>query len=410
MKPIYNKWGQFGKDYEEGINYDRLRKDRLRKTRESMIKHDVGALVAIRAENTRYITGFKGLPVPMTVLRYVVLPVNGDPVVFELGADFGRLKESATWMKEENMTHSIPVFATPHHGTPIEVLTREKLAVEWAEGIKRVLLEHGVADKKVGFDVLLDVSTVSALQKANINFVDGQPVLMEARSVKTTDELQLLSIASQIAEAGLYTIETSMKPGARECEIWGEAVKTMYSLGGENVQGICTSGGRTNPYYRLEGTDKILRPGDLLITDIVVSYMGYHTCVVRTFLNGNKPTKEQKKFYRECYDSLYKSMDAVKAGVTSETIAAALPTSDWSNYSLNIGHGLGLNVHETPSIAESYSKICPTEIKENMYIALETYAGDPESEQGVRLEENMLVTKTGYEVFSRYPFDEKLLD
>lgn len=409
-KPIFNKWGQFGKDYEEGINFDRLRRERLKKARESLIQHDLGAIVAIRAENTRYITGFKGLPVPSTVLRYVVFPVTADPVIFELGADIGRLKESATWIKEENITASIPVFATPHHATPIELENREKLSYIWADGIKKVLLEYGVADKKIGFDFILDLSMVRALEHAGIHAVDGMPAMMDARSVKTADELQLLSIASQIAEAGLYAIESNMRPGIRECELWGEAAKTMISLGADSLEGICTTGGRTNPYYRLEGTDKILRPNDLLITDIVVSYMGYHTCVVRTFFNGTRPSKELKRFYRECYDSLYKSIDAIKAGVTTDVVADALPKGDWNNYSLNIGHGLGLIVHETPSIVEAYSKACPTEIKENMYVAMETYAGDPESEQGVRLEENLVVTKTGYEIFSRYPFDEKLLD
>jgi Xaa-Pro aminopeptidase len=409
-KPIYNKWGQSGKDYEEGINFDRLRRERLQKARESMIRHDLGAIVAIRGENARYLTGFNGLPVQSTVLRYVVLPVTADPVIFELGADIGRLKESATWMNERNIVPSIPVFATPHHGTPIEVETREKLSYLWADGIKRVLQEYGVADKKVGLDFVLDLSMIKALDHANIDYVEGQSAMMDARSVKTKDELQLLSIASQIAEAGLYTIERSMKPGIRECEVWAEAAKTMIALGADSLEGICTTGGRTNPYYRQAGTDKIMRPNDLLVTDIVVSYMGYHTCVVRTFLNGNKPTEEQKRNYREAYDSLYKAINAVKAGVTTDVVAEALPKGDWANYSLNIGHGLGLIVHETPSIVEAYSKDCPTEIKENMYIALETYAGDAESEQGVRLEENLAVTREGYEIFSRYPFDERLLD
>lgn len=409
-KPIYNKWGQFGKDYEEGINFERLRKERLQKARESMIKHDLGAIVAIRLENARYLTGFNGLPVKNTVLRYVVFPVTADPVIFELGADIGRLRESATWMEAKNIVPSIPVFATPHHGTPLEIETRERLSYVWADGIRKVLQEYGVADKKVGFDSMFDLSMIKALDHANLDYVDGQSAMMEARSVKTKDELQLLSIASQIAEAGLYTIETSMKPGVRECEVWAEAAKIMFSLGADNLEGICTTGGRTNPYYRQAGTDKIMRPNDLLVTDIVVSYMGYHTCVVRTFLNGTRPTREQKRFYREAYESLYASIHTVKAGVTSDKVAAALPAGDWSNYSLNIGHGLGLVVHETPSIVDAYSKACPTEIKENMYIALETYAGDPESEQGVRLEENLVVTRDGYEIFSRYPFDERMLD
>lgn len=409
-KPRYNKWGQFAKDYEEGINFDRLRRERLQKAQDALVNHNLGAMVAMRVENTRYITGFKGLPIAATVLRYVVLPRGGEPVIFELGGDYGRLKESVTWIKEENITTSIPIFATAQNGTPVEMEAREKVSHLWAYGIKKVLKDHGVEHERIGFDFLFDTSMVRALEKAEINYVDGQFAMMDARSVKTEDELQLLSIASQIAEAGFYTIENAMKPGIRECEIWAEANRTMIALGAESVEGICTTGGRTNPYYRLEGTDKILRPGDLLITDIVISYMGYHTCVVRTFLTGNRPTKEQKRIYRACYDYLYKSIEVLKPGIMTSDVAGVLPQADWDNYSLNIGHGLGLSIHETPSFTEPYSMEAPTEIKDSTYLALETFAGDADSDQGVRLEENILVAGSGYEIFSRYPFDEKLLD
>ncbi len=406
---MYNKWGQFGKDLEEGINFERLRKERLQRTREAIKRHRLGAIVAARLENARYITGFRGQLIEDTIHRYVVLPAEGDAVVFELGGDYGRLKESATWLKERQITNSIPILGTPHTGTPAEVEARVKLTDLWVDGIKKVLQEYGVADKKIGFDYILDVSAVRALERANIDYVDGQSVMMDARCVKTEDELQLLSIASQIAEAGLYTIEQTMKPGMRECEVWAEADKTVLSLGAERLRGILTTGGRTNPYYRLEGTDKIMRPGDLLITDVVLQYMGYYTCVVRTFLVGNKPTKEQKKLYRDAYDALNRTIDTVKAGVTTDKVAQALPKGNWANFSLNIGHGLGLHVHEAPFIAEIYSKECPTELKAGQYLAIETYEGESGSDQGVRLEQNFVVTKTGYEVFSRYPFDERLL-
>jgi Xaa-Pro aminopeptidase len=409
-KPRFNKWGQFGKDYEEGINFDRLRRERLQKAQDALIKHDLGAMVAMRVENTRYITGFKGLPIAATVLRYVVLPRGGEPVIFELGGDYGRLKESVTWIREENITTSYPIFATAQNGTPVELEVRERVSHLWAEGIRQVLKDHGVEHERIGFDFLFDTTMVRALERAGINYVDGQFAMIDARSVKTEDELQLLSIASQIAEAGFYTIEHAMRPGIRECEIWAEANRTMIALGAENVEGICTTGGRTNPYYRLEGTDKILRPGDLLITDIVISYMGYHTCVVRTFLTGNRPTSEQKRIYRACYDSLQKSIEVLRPGIMTDAVAGALPRADWGNYSLNIGHGLGLAVHETPSITEPYSMEAPTEIRDSTYLALETFAGDPDSDQGVRLEENILVAGSGYEIFSRYPFDEKLLN
>jgi Xaa-Pro aminopeptidase len=405
---MYNKYGQFGKDMEEGINFERLRRERLQRTRESMERHGLGAIVAGKVENARYITGFRGLLAEGTLYRYVVLPIEGDPVLFELGGDMGRAKETAPWLRE-NITFSIPVLGTPQIGTAVELETRNRLLEEWADGIKNVLKKNGVANEKVGFDSF-DVSAIEPLENANINYVDGKAAMYDARIVKTQDELQLLSIASSIAEAAFHKMQEVIRPGIRECEVWAEANKTMISLGAETIQGICTSGGRTYPYYRLEGTDKILRPGDLLISDIVLSYMGYHTCVVRTFLVGDKPTSEQKELYREAYDALFKTINTCKAGVTTDKVAKSLPKGTWDNFSLNISHGLGLHVHEAPFTAEVYSESSPVELKSNMYLAVETYIGEPSINQGVRLEDNFVVTETGVELFSRYPFDERFLD
>jgi Xaa-Pro aminopeptidase len=93
----------------------------------------------------------------------------------------------------------------------------------------------------------------------------------------------------------------------------------------------------------------------------------------------------------------------------TDKVAEALPEGTWNNFSLNISHGLGLHYHEAPFIAEVYSKSCPLELKPDMYLAVETYEGDPDTSQGVRLEENFVVTETGYEIFSRFPFEDKLL-
>ena len=404
---MYNKWGQFGKDLEEGINFERLRRERLQKTREAMERHGLGAIVASKLENARYITGFRGIGCEGSLFRYVVLPIEGDPVLFELGGDIGRAKESAPWLGD-NIDFSIPVLGTPHIGGTAELETRARLLEMWADGLKKALEKSGVANEKIGFDAF-DVSAIEPLENVNINYVDGKAAMYDARCIKTRDELQLLSIASSIAEAGLYRMEEVIRPGIRDCEVWGEATKTMLSLGAELVTGICTSGERTNPYYRIEGTDKIIRPGDLLITDIVTSYMGYYTCVVRTFLVGDKPTSEQKKLYRAAYEGLYRTVNTCKPGVMTDKVAEALPKGTWENYSLNIAHGLGLHYHEAPFIAEVYSKSCPVELKSDMYLAVETYEGNPDVSQGVRLEENFVLTEDGYEIFSKYPFDDRML-
>lgn len=219
-----------------------------------------------------------------------------------------------------------------------------------------------------------------------------------------------MRIACSIADAGFYTIKQMIRPGIRECEVWAEVVKTTLALGAENTVGILTSGGRTNPYYRTEGSDRIICHGDLVVSDIVACYMGYYTCFVRTFLVGNKPTAEQKALYQECYESLYKAINICQAGVTTDEVAAALPKQNWENFSLQVAHGIGTSLHEMPGILEMYTKDNPIELKANAVLALETYAGKPGGTQGVRLEEEFVITESGYEMLSKYPFEEEFFD
>lgn len=401
MKKMYNKYGQFGRDYEEGVSFERLRKERLQKTREAMVRHGLGALVVFNGENIRYITGIAGLPFPGE--RYTVLPIEGEPVHFEQGGDLRWVRDfGAYWMKGR-ITYSIPIgdghcFGPEGHAKSIEL---------WAEGIKKVLKDFGITREKVGFDYMAGLTGV--LEEADISYTDGWPCMYDARSAKTRDELQLLAIASTIADAGFQTMKDMLKPGVRECEVWGEMHKTMLSLGADDVVGTFTSGGRTNPYCRFAKTDKIIGPGDLVISDIVTQYMGYHTCVVRTMLVGDKPTSEQKALYREAYDSMYRTIDACKAGAGTDKVAEALPKGTWEDFSLNIAHGLGIGGHEPPFVTHMLSKDYPMKLKPNMYMAVETYAGQPGGTCGVRLEEDLVITETGYEIFSRFPFDERML-
>ena len=401
MYRTYNKYSQFGKDYEEGVNFERLRKERLQKTRESMVKHNLGALIVFNGENIRYITGIAGLPFPGE--RYTILPIEGEPVHFEQGGDLRWVRDfGAPWMAGK-VTYSIPI-GNGHFFGPEGA---RKCMELWADGIKKVLKDCGVIHEKIGFDYMAGLAGV--LEEANIKYVDGWPCMYDARSLKTRDELQLLAIASTIADAGFHTMEQMIKPGVRECEVWAEMVKTMLALGADDVVGTFTSGGRTNPYCRIAKTDKILGPGDLVISDIVTRYMGYHTCAVRTMLVGNKPTSEQKALYKEAYDSMHKTMNVCKAGVGTDKVAEALPVGTWEDFSLNIAHGLGIGGHELPFVTHMFSKDYPMELKPNMYLAIETYAGKPGGGHGVRLEQDIVITETGYETFSRYPFDERML-
>ncbi|MGD0918401.1 MAG: Xaa-Pro peptidase family protein, partial [Thermodesulfobacteriota bacterium] len=401
MRNMHNKYSQSGKDFEEGINFERLRRDRLQRVREAMKRHGLGAIVAFAEENIRYVTGIAGLP--FIGSRYTVLPLEGEPMHFEQGGDLRWVRDfGAPWLSGR-ITHSIPVGDAMQFGS--EAIA--KLSKLWMGGVKRTLQDMGVSKEKIGFDYTGGL--VPVLEEAGINYVNAWPCMYDARSIKTRDELLLLGIAQTIAAAGFYTMEQMMKPGIRESEVRAEMVKTMLSLGADDVVGTFCSGGRTNPYFRSGATDKILGPGDLVISDIVVRYMGYHTCTVRTMLVGDEPTSEQKALYRECYESMLRTMYACKAGVGTDKVAEALPHGTFEDYSLNIVHGLGIGGHEPPAITHMFAKDFPMELNENMYLAVETYAGGPDCNQGVRLEEDIVITESGYETLSRYPFDKRML-
>ena len=402
MRKMYNKWAQVGRDCEEGVNIERLRRERLQKTREAMRSHGLGAMVVFTGYNVRYITGTAGAPFPNE--RYAVLPLEGEPMLFELGGDLRWIRDFAAPWLAGRISYSIPFGHALQFGRE----PAAKMLKMFVGDIKKALEANGVSREKVGFD-FLSHAVVGALEDAKINYVEGVTCMDDARYVKTKDELQCLAIAASIVDACFYTMEQMLKPGVREWEVWAEMNKTAIRLGAESIIGSFASGGRTNPYCRFTISDRILAPGDLVIADVVLPYMGYFADFVRTMLVGDKPTSEQKALYRECYDSLSKAMNACKAGVGTDKVAEALPYGTFEDFSLNIAHGVGLNIHERPFTTHMFSKDYPIELKPNCYMAIETYAAKPGGADGVRLEEDFVVTETGYKTFSRYPFDERML-
>jgi len=192
--------------------------------------------------------------------------------------------------------------------------------------------------------------------------------------------------------------------------VQGEMIRVLAGQGCDWVRGICAAGEHTNPYWRIFGTDKVLARGDLVIIDRVHSLNGYACDYVRTFLCGDRATEGQKRAYRECHRQLYAAINMIKPGNTTAQVAEKLgEKEDYSEITIKYGHGMGLDAHEHPHIT-FLSKKQPVTFKPNMVFAVETYVPDDEGKQGVRLEENLIVTEKGYEIISKYPFEEKLLD
>ena len=387
-------YGQWALDWQEQVNFDRMRKERLEKVREVMRKRDLEAIIAFLPDNIRYITGARGIAVPK-VWRYCVLVREEEPILFELGGDMGRVKENAPWL-EGRIFPSIPVHFASNEGTKA-----------WAKAIKEIL-ERSKAKGKLGLDSV-SFRVMKALEAEGLSFVDGGPIMMEARVIKTQDELKCLRISVGTAEVAFAIATEMIKPGVRDCDVQAEMSRALNSIGCETLFGVFASGEHTNPYWRCFLTDRRIRKGDLVIIDKVHYYNGYGCDYVRTFLCGDKATPAQKDLYKKCLDYLYEGINQVKPGNTTGDVAQKWrEPEDYTECTLDFGHGLGLDTHEYPFIS-FMSKKEPVEFKPNMVLALEVYMGDQGIRQGVRLEENLIVTERGYEIISLYPFEEKLL-
>ena len=392
-------YSQTGADWQYRVDYERMRKERLAKLREQMTKNDLGALVLFAGANIRYATGsYQGNWKYNINIRYAVVPNGGEVVLFETaGSDLHCAKIDLPWMGGDNIRPAI-TWQWAEGAVPY-------MAGRMAETVVDVLKQNGVAKEKIGIDNL-DMPALKAFQDAGVNIVNGWPAVSQARVVKTRDEIECLKMASSIGDAAMWKIKYEwLKPGVREREIEAKVHEFMLERGCEIIYDIIVaSGGNTSPYRRW-ATDKMIRQGDLVIVDInAVGPSGYFIDFVRNFKCAGKMTQQEIDLYREVYDSMYAGISQLKPGNTTADVASKFPHYDDDTYGTvtlqQFAHSIGLTLYEGMWMSRAYSLKYPAEIKENMYFAIETFAGHPGLQQTTRLEENVLVSANGPVVFT----------
>lgn len=391
-------YSTYGADWQYRVDHERLRRERLARARVEMEADDLGALVVFAGANIRYLTGsYQGNWKYNINIRYAVLPRNGEPFLFETaGSDMRCALLDLPWMKDR---------------------VRPAMTWQWAEGaipmmadkmvatVMDVLKEHGVEKEKIGIDNL-DFPALHAFQSAGLQIVNGWPAMSRARLVKTVDEIEQIKMSASIGDAAMWHIKHEwLRPGVTERQIEAEVHKFMLDKGCEIIYDIIVaSGGNTSPYRRW-ATDKIIQQGDLVIIDInACGPGGYYVDFVRTLKCSGKMTQQEIGLYRECYDSLYAGMEHLRPGRTSADVVAQFPEYDDDLYGTvtlqQFVHSIGITLYEGMWMSRAYSLEHPAEIKENMYFAIETFAGHPGLPQTCRLEENVLVTKDGPVIFT----------
>lgn len=400
-----NAHGTMAVDFEERVDFQRLHKYRLARTRQALRDSDLGAILSFDNNNIRYMTSTAiGEWARDKVARFALLPGNGDPHLWDFGSAAAHHRIYAPWLRE-SCCHAGMI------GLRGSVHPDSGLMQRAAQEIKAVLKENGVANQPLGVD-LVEPAMLFELQKAGIEIRDGQQVMLDAREIKSRDEIMLLNTAAAMVDGVYQMIYEELKPGVRESDIVAGATKMLFEMGSDDVEAInAVAGERCSPHPH-NFTDRIIRPGDQAFFDIIQAYMGYRTCYYRT-INVGHATDAQNDAYKQARAWIDAAIDKVRPGATTDEIASVFPeakefgfTDEMEAFALQFGHGLGVALHERPIISRLVSMDDPHEIKEGMVFALETYCPAKDGFSAARIEEEVVVTSDGCKVITLFPAED----
>src|ERR1700722_5610124 len=395
-------------DWEQRVDYARLRADRLQKTRDALLASDLGSMRLFDQNNIPYVTNTHiGEWARDKSARCVLGARVGEPVLWDFRSAARHHQLFAPRLPESSWRPGVTSMrgAMPEHTGVPDLL---------ADHVFQELREHGLEREPLGLD-LTDMETLASLHRRDIPTGDAQRVMLSARKIKTDDEIALLDHAAGMVDAVYERIYELLRPGVTESHIVAEAHRLLFELGSEQVEAInAVSGDRCNPHPHVF-SDRLLRPGDQAFFDIIHSFMGYRTCYYRTFCVGGV-TIAQLDAYRRCREWLDAAIDLVRPGVTTDKIAAVWPTAqelgfpdEEACFGLQFGHGLGVGLYESPMISRLHSFENPIEIEQSMVFALETYCPAADGRSAARIEEEVVVTADGCEVITRFPAEELLV-
>ena len=397
--------GPMNVDWEERWNVERLRSYRLGRARAALAASDVGAVLLFDFNNIRYVTSTHiGEWARDKMTRYALLTRGGDPHIWDFGSAAKHHRLYCPWLREENV-HAGMV------GLRGAVAPDAGLFRAAAKQLQEILKAEGAADMPLGVD-LIEPPMLAALEAEGIQIRDAQQVMLDAREVKSVDEIVLLNTACAMVDGAYQLIAEQLKPGIRESQLVANVTKYLFDQGSEHVDNInAVSGERCSPHPHVF-SDRLIRPGDQAFFDIIHTFIGYKTCYYRTFVVG-KATDAQRDAYKQAREWIDASIELMRPGVMTDQVAKVWPkaeefgfSSEMECFGLQFGHSVGPFLHERPIISRLNSLDHPVEIKEGMVIALETYCPAKDGVSAARIEEEVVVTADGPQVITRFPSDE----
>lgn len=384
-------------------------RERLARLQDTMRDHDLGAAIFFDAINIRYACGVRNMQINTTRNpgRYVFVSVEGPVTLFEYRG-CSHLVDGYDTVGEIRPGRGVhPFYGGVSH-------YRDEI-VAFVDEIGELMHASGVAGARLGIE-RSPIEVVPALIDAGFEIVDASIAVDRAKSIKTPTELELIRASVAGTEAAVAHMERALVPGRTENEVWAELHRALVAGGGEYVETrLFNSGARTNPWFQ-ESSDKVITAGELVCLDTdAVGCHGYYTDVSRTFLAGDvSATARQRELYGLADEQLQHNIGLLEVGLGFREFAERtwkIPDEFFDHRYLGPIHGNGM-VAEYPIVPypDLFDEIGDDGVFEaNMTICVESYIGSVLGGEGVKLEEQVLITDAGVEVLTTYPFEPRLL-
>jgi Xaa-Pro dipeptidase len=388
---------------EPPVDLDVVRRYRLGRLRREMKARDFAGLLLFDQINARYATDATNMQVWCShyETRCVFVAADGPLVLFDY-ANHPHLAEGLPGVDEYRVMPSFYYFTAGSNA--------EDRARRFGDQIADLMARHGGGNKRLAVDRLSHLG-IDALRAHGLVVHDGLPVAEHARAVKSAEELELMKASIAVCEAGMAAMREALRPGITENALWARLHETNIRLGGEWIETrLLSSGLRTNPWFR-ECSMRPIEAGDMVSfdTDLIGPY-GYCADISRAWVCGDRPSDEQRRLYAAAYAQIQHNKGILKAGRSFREIAEAawpIPEAFVSNRYGSACHGVGL-ADEYPSIKhwpDFAQKGYDGVLEPGMTICVESFIGVEGGKEGVKLEEQVLITEDGTRQLSRYPLE-----
>ncbi|MEM7083954.1 MAG: Xaa-Pro peptidase family protein [Pseudomonadota bacterium] len=392
----------------EGIDLAAVRHYRLARVRAQMRHHHVDALILSDPINIRYATGARNMQVfsqRNAPSRYLLLTAYRS-ILFEFTGCLHLADGLDTIDEVRPASTASFVAAGPN------IAERER---HWARDMQALIRELVGKDATLGLE-RLNAGTAIALKEYGLHIVDAQQAIELARAVKSAEELKCIVASLRATENAVAALRDTLRPGLTENALWAVLHGAVIAQNGDYCETrLLSAGQRTNPWFQ-ESAHHVINANELVALDTdVVGCHGYYSDFSRTFHSGpNEPNTSQRTLYQHAYEQVHHNMSLLKPGLTFREYADrawTIPERYFDNRYYLSAHGCGMTgeypylYHRADFSDAGYDGVIET----GMTLCVESYIGERGGAEGVKLEQQVVITETGYDVLSHFPFENDLL-